>query len=33
MDYKQTGWEDVGWIDMAQTGDRWQSIANAVMNL
>jgi len=33
MDYKQTGWEYVGWIYLAQARDRWQTTANAEMNL
>ena len=33
MDYKQTGWKYVGWIYLAQARDRWQTTANAEMNL
>jgi hypothetical protein len=33
MECKQTGWEYFGWIYLAQARDRWQTTANAEMNL
>lgn len=33
MDYKQTGWEYVGWVYWAQARDRWHTTANEEMNL
>jgi hypothetical protein len=27
------GWEDTDWLDLAQNGDRWGVLRNAVMNL
>jgi hypothetical protein len=29
----EIGWGDVDWIDMAQDGDQWRALMNAVMNL
>lgn len=28
-----TGWEGVSWIQLAQDGDKWRAVVNAVMNL
>jgi hypothetical protein len=33
MDLRETGWENVGWIQLAQDRDRWRALVNAVMNL
>jgi hypothetical protein len=33
MDLRQTGWERVEWIQVAQDRDRWWDLVNAVMNL
>jgi hypothetical protein len=27
------GWGGIDWIDLAEEGDRWWAIVNAVMNL
>jgi hypothetical protein len=32
MDLQEVGW-GIYWIDLAQERDRWQALANAVMNL
>jgi hypothetical protein len=33
MDLAEVGWGDVEWIGLAQDGDRWRPLVNAVMNL
>jgi len=33
MNLRETGWEVVDWIDMAQDRDQWRAFANNVMNL
>jgi hypothetical protein len=33
MDLRETGWDGVDWIDMAQDRDQWRALVNTVMNL
>jgi hypothetical protein len=33
MDIKETGWEDVDWIHLAQDRDLWWALVNTVINL
>jgi hypothetical protein len=33
MDLRKFGWGGVEWIHVAQDGDRWRAVVNAVMNL
>jgi hypothetical protein len=33
MDFRETGWEDVDWIHLAQDRDQWWAGVNTVMNL
>jgi hypothetical protein len=33
MDLRETGWDDMDWIDLAQNRDRWSGLVNTVMNL
>jgi hypothetical protein len=33
MDLVEVGWGDVDWIGLAQDGDMWRALVNAVMNL
>jgi hypothetical protein len=33
MDLRETGWESVDWIRLAQDRDRWRAAVNAVNNL
>jgi hypothetical protein len=33
MDLRQTGWEDVEWIQLAEDRDWWQALVNTVINL
>jgi hypothetical protein len=31
IDLRETGWESVEWIHLAQDRDRWRSLVNTVM--
>jgi hypothetical protein len=33
MDLRETGWDDMDWIDLAQYRDQWKAVVNTVMNL
>jgi hypothetical protein len=33
MNLKETGWEDVDWMPLAQDRDQWWALENTVMNL
>jgi hypothetical protein len=33
IDLLEIGWGGVGWIGLAQYGDKWRALVNAVMNL
>jgi hypothetical protein len=33
MDLRRVGFEDVDSIDLAEDGDRWRAVVNAVMNI
>jgi hypothetical protein len=33
MDVREIGWVGVEWIHLAQEGDWWQAVVNALMNL
>jgi hypothetical protein len=33
MDFREVGWSDIGWIDLAQNRDQWWALGNTVMNL
>jgi hypothetical protein len=33
MDLRETGWDGVDWIDLAQNRDQWRALVNTVMNL
>jgi hypothetical protein len=33
MDLRQTGWDDVDWIVLAQNRDQWRVLVKAVMKL
>jgi hypothetical protein len=32
MNLKDSGWEDMDWIDLAQDRDRWRVLVNVAMN-
>jgi hypothetical protein len=33
MDLRETGWDGMDWIDLAQDRDQWMALVNTVMNL
>jgi hypothetical protein len=33
IDARETGWDGVDWIDLAQDRDQWRALVNMVMNL
>jgi hypothetical protein len=33
MDFRETGWGSVDWIQLAQDRDQWRAVVNMVMNL
>jgi Mlc titration factor MtfA (ptsG expression regulator) len=33
MDLRETGWEGVEWMQLAQDRDQWQAVVNTEMNL
>jgi hypothetical protein len=33
MDLRETEWEDVAWIHLANDRDQWRDVVNKVMNL
>jgi hypothetical protein len=33
MDLRETGWDGMDWIDLAQDRDQWRALVNTVMNL
>jgi hypothetical protein len=33
MNLRETGWDAVDWIDMAQDRDQWKVLVNTVLNL
>jgi hypothetical protein len=33
MDLRETGWDGMDWIELAQDRDQWSALVNTVMNL
>jgi hypothetical protein len=33
IDFRETGWDGVDWVDLAQDRDQWWALVNTVMNL
>jgi hypothetical protein len=33
IDLRETGWDGVDWIDMAQDRDQWRTLVNTALNL
>jgi hypothetical protein len=33
IDLRETGWDGVDWVDLAQDRGQWRALVNAVMNL
>jgi hypothetical protein len=33
MDVRETGWDGMDWVDLAQDRDQWRTLVNMVMNL
>jgi hypothetical protein len=32
MDLRETGWDGMDWIDLAQDRDQWRALVNTAMN-
>jgi hypothetical protein len=32
IDLRETGWDGVDWIDLAQDRDQWRALVNTIMN-
>jgi hypothetical protein len=32
IDFRETGWDAMDWIDKAQDRDQWRALVNTVMN-
>jgi hypothetical protein len=33
MRFREIGWDDMDWIDLAQNMDQWMALVNTVMNI
>jgi hypothetical protein len=33
MDVREIGWDDMGWIELAQDRDQWRALVNTVIKL
>jgi hypothetical protein len=33
MNLRETGWDGVDWMEMAQNKDQWRALVNTVINL
>jgi hypothetical protein len=33
LDLRETGWDVMDWIDLAQDRDQWRALVNTVINL
>jgi hypothetical protein len=33
IDLRETGWDGMVWIDLAENRDQWRALVNTVMNL
>jgi hypothetical protein len=33
MDFREIGWDNMDWIDLAHDRDKWRALVNTVMNL
>jgi hypothetical protein len=33
MDLPEIGWDEMGWIDLAQDRDLWRAFVNRILNL
>jgi hypothetical protein len=33
MDLRDTGWDGIDWIDLAEDRDQWRALVNTIMNL
>jgi hypothetical protein len=33
MYLRETGWDDMDWIDLVQNRDQWRALVNMIMNL
>jgi hypothetical protein len=32
IDLRETGWDGMGWIDLAQDRDQWRTLVNTIIN-
>jgi hypothetical protein len=33
IDFRETGWDVMDWIDLAEDRDQWRALVNTTMNL
>jgi hypothetical protein len=33
LDHRETGWDGMDWVDLAQNRDQWRALVNTVVNL
>jgi hypothetical protein len=33
IDFREIGWDGMGWIDLAQDRDQWRALVNTAINL
>jgi hypothetical protein len=33
MDFREIGWDGMGWIGLAENGDQWRALVNTIINI